>query len=62
MSTDKNEDSKRGSILILKGSKAYADWFRRLVEFARMPGAVVMDRALTDWAKRFGFGEPPPKR
>lgn len=54
--------SKQISIVVLKGSAAYRDWLGRLTEYSRMPGAVLIDRALMEWAERNGFNEKPPHR
>ena len=39
--------------------KAWLDW---LAKFSRMPSTVLIDLALAEWAKQYGFTEPPPKR
>lgn len=60
----KKAASKTGQVSIaqLKGSAEWRDWFSRLTEFSRMPGAVLIDLALKEWAERHGFDEAPPKR
>jgi hypothetical protein len=48
--------------ILIKASPEWHAWFTRLAESSRMPGVTLIDRALTEWAQRDGFAEPPPRR
>ena len=49
-------------IASFKGSKAFAEWFDRLVDHCRVPGSSVIEKALIFYAESEGFNEPAPKR
>jgi hypothetical protein len=53
---------ERKSIVVIKGTQAWAGWYRRLVKHSRMPGPALIDNALKEWAERHGFKEEPPER
>lgn len=50
------------SVISIRGSDAWLAWYTELAEFCRMPGTVLIDNALADFAQRRGFSKPPPPR
>lgn len=49
-------------IASLKGKKAFADWFERLIVHCRLSGSAAIEHGLIELAKAKGFTEPPPER
>jgi hypothetical protein len=54
-------EAKR-SVISIRGSEDWHEWFTELAAFCRMPGTVVIDQALVEFAQRRGFSKPPPPR
>ena len=48
-------------VVSIKGSPAWKEWLDALAEYCRMPKAVLIDVALTEFAARSGFEPPPPR-
>ena len=49
----------RGTIAVLKGSTEYAQWVDQLSRDTRLPRAVLLDLALSEWAQQRGHPAPP---
>ena len=56
----KPEPSK-STLAVLKGGPEFTSWFRRLQESTRLPGALILDAALVEFARAQGFEPPPPR-
>jgi hypothetical protein len=52
----------RSTVLTVKGTEEWKNWFLRFAEFLRTPGSTVVDHALIRYAKEVGFEEEAPKR
>jgi hypothetical protein len=55
------KDKGKRSVISIRGSDAWYAWYTELAEFARMPGTVLIDNALAEFAERRGFKKPPPR-
>jgi hypothetical protein len=51
----------RETILSLKGSREWSEWLGRLGTKFRTSKAGIIDRALTEFAEKNGFEEPPER-
>lgn len=52
-----------GSVVIgIKGTRAWKEWLERAAEHCRLSVSSLIDRAVTDYARKEGFDQPPPKR
>jgi hypothetical protein len=49
-------------IASLRGKKAFADWFERLIMHCRLNGSTAIEHGLIALAKERGFKEAPPER
>lgn len=49
-------------IASLKGKKAFADWFEKLIAHCRLSGSTALEHGLIELAKAHKFPEPPPER
>ena len=49
------------TLAVLKGGPEFQTWFRRLQMETRLPGALILDAALVEYARARGFDEPPPR-
>lgn len=52
----------RKSVVVVKARRAWASWYRKLAKHSRMPGPVLVEIALKEWAERNSFRDPPPER
>ncbi len=57
----KREPSNKPTLAVLKGGPEFQTWFRRLQTQTRLPGALILDAALVEYAKSRGFDVPPPR-
>lgn len=53
---------ERITVLNVKGTQVYKDWYERLATFCHIPASSLFDVAVAEHAKRMGFSEPAPKR
>lgn len=51
----------RRTILVLKGSAAYGRWVDQISRASRIPRAILVDLALTEWAQSHGHESPPDR-
>ena len=49
------------TLAVLKGGPEFQAWFRRLQTQSRLPGALILDAAVIEYARARGFDEPPPR-
>lgn len=52
---------EKATLAVLKGGPEFQAWFRRLQAQARLPGALILDAALVEYARARGFDDPPPR-
>ena len=57
----KREPPSKPTLTVLKGGPQFQTWFRRLQAQTRLPGALILDAALVEYARARGFDEPPPR-
>jgi hypothetical protein len=57
-----SDKDARVTILNLKGTREYKEWFDDLSDFSHMPTATLSDVAVAEYAKQVGFPKPAPKR
>ena len=53
--------AEKATLAVLKGGPEFQAWFRRLQTQTRLPGALILDAALVEYARTRGFEEPPPR-
>jgi len=53
--------AEKATLAVLKGGPEFQAWFRRLQTQTRLPGALILDAALVEYARARGFDEPPPR-
>lgn len=51
----------KSTLAVLKGGPEFQAWFRRLQTQTRLPGALILDAALVEFARARGFEPPPPR-
>jgi hypothetical protein len=51
-----------GVAVAIKGSPEWKEWVERLANHCRCDVSALVDQALTEHARRNGFGEIPPRR
>ena len=59
--TGTNRVPEKATLAVLKGGPEFRAWFRRLQTQTRLPGALILDAALVEYARARGFDEPPPR-
>ena len=52
-------DPPKSTLAVLKGGPEFTSWFRRLQTLTRLPGALILDAALVEFARARGFDDPP---
>ncbi len=58
-----HEDKERKQMAIqIRGDSAWKHWVEELSEFDDRPVALLVERALREYAERAKFTKPPPKR
>lgn len=46
----------------IKGTRAWKEWLEKAADHCRMSVSGLIDKAVSEYAKKEGFDEPPPKR
>jgi hypothetical protein len=56
------EPGARRNIVSIRGTEAWRDWLMGLAEHRRLKAADVIDQALIEYAERYGYKVPAPRR
>lgn len=52
----------RKNVVSIRGTEAWRDWLMGLASHRRLKAVDVIDQALVEYAQKYGYPEPPPKR
>jgi hypothetical protein len=50
------------NVIGLRGSEEWRQWVMALADFRRLKATDLIDQALVEYAERYGFTRPAPKR
>jgi hypothetical protein len=52
----------RRNVVSIRGTEAWRDWLMALSEHRRLSAADVIDQALIEYARKYGYTKPAPPR
>jgi hypothetical protein len=58
----KGPEPRRKTIAAFKGSEAFDEWFRGLLDHCRIPGSSAIEKGLILLAEQEGYEPEPPRR
>jgi hypothetical protein len=58
---DRSEDTSvpRRTVLAIRGTQEWGDWLASVSKLSGQPAAVLVEKAIAEWATRHGYPAPP---